>query len=341
MKIALIGFGNVGQGLAQILRDEAAELRERHGFEAQIVAVATRSRGALTHPDGLDPAALLNAIAQGSLDAYPDAPGLERGWSAERSAREAPADALVEASPSDLNTGGPALALSLAALAAGKHVVLANKGPVAAAYPELMAAAQAAGRQVLFEATVMAGTPSLRLAREALAGAGITRARGIINGTTNYILTRMEQGNSFEEALKEAQALGYAETDPTADVDGWDAAGKARILSAALFGVPRTFDEMRVEGIRGLTLADVQAAHAAGERWKLLADISPDAASVAPVRISASHPLASVSGGTNAITYTTRLLGDVTLVGAGAGAVPTGFGLLSDLLALERQSAEY
>ena len=336
MKIALIGFGNVGQGLAQILRGRAGSLAAEQDFRPVLVAVATRSRGTLVNPNGLDPAALLDAIAAGGLDHYPVAPGLDRGWDAARIARELDADVLVEASPSDLQTGGPALGLCHAAFASGKHVVLANKGPVAVAYAELMDAARAAGKRLLFEATVMAGTPSLRLALEALAGAGITRARGIINGTTNYILTQMEEGMSFADALAQAQAIGYAEADPTADVDGWDAAGKARILSAALFGKPRTFGEMRVEGISKLTLEDVAAARAAGERWKLIADITPDALTVAPARIPLTHPLAGVMGGTNAITYTTELLGDVTLVGAGAGGIQTGFGLLSDLLALQR-----
>ena len=336
MKIALIGFGNVGQGLAQILRGRAGSLAAEQDFRPVLVAVATRSRGTLVNPNGLDPAALLDATAAGGLDYYPVAPGLDRGWDAARIARELDADVLVEASPSDLQTGGPALDLCHAALANGKHVVLANKGPVAVAYGELMSEARAAGKRLLFEATVMAGTPSLRLALEALAGAGITRARGIINGTTNYILTQMEEGMSFADALAQAQAIGYAEADPTADVDGWDAAGKARILSAALFGKPRTFGEMRVEGISKLTLDDVAAARAAGERWKLIADITPDELTVAPARVPLTHPLAGVMGGTNAITYTTELLGDVTLVGAGAGGIQTGFGLLSDLLALHR-----
>ena len=337
MRIALIGFGNVGQGLATILRDRSAALAADYGFRPQLVAVATRSRGTLVRAEGLDPIGLLEAIAAVSLDRYPDQAGLERDWDAARIARDLAADVLVEASPSDLETGSPALNLALTALASGKHVVLANKGPVVVAYPELMDAAQSAGREVLFEATVMAGTPSLRLAREALAGGGITRARGIINGTTNYILTQMENGMTFADALAQAQAIGYAEADPTADVDGWDAAGKARILSGALFGKPRAFGEMRVEGIRGLTPDDIESARAAGERWKLIADITPEALSVAPARIPLTHPLASVMNGTNAITYSTDLLGDVTLVGAGAGGVQTGFGLLSDLLALHRQ----
>lgn len=337
MKIAMIGFGTVGQGFAQILRDKAAMLREQHGFVSQIVAVSTRSRGSLVHPDGLDLTALLDAIAAGSLDHYADAEGLERGWDALRIARDSNADVLVEVSPTNLQTGQPALDVCMAALDSGKHVVLANKGPVAVAYRELVLKAEAAGRQFLFEGTVMAGTPSLRLAREALAGCTISEVRGIVNGTTNYILTQMEAGMGYAEALQQAQDIGYAEADPTADVDGWDAAGKAIILAQALFGVKFTFDQMSVRGISQLTAQDIADATAAGERWKLIAHVTPQSASVQPMRIPATHPLAGVSGGTNALTLTTDLMGEITLIGAGAGGIQTGFGVLSDLLAINRQ----
>lgn len=327
MDIILIGFGNVGQGLAQILRDKADELREANNFTARIVGVATRSRGTLYHPAGLDLAELLNDI-----ESYPDDPDLERNWSAEKLVRESHADVLVEASPTNLQTGQPALDLCYAAFATGKHVVLANKGPVAVAYADLQAKAQAAGRLLRFEATVMGGTPAIQLALQSLAGCEIKSVRGILNGTTNTMLTQMDSGMSYDDALAQAQALGYAEADPTADVDGWDTAGKAIILAAALFRKALKLEDMSVQGIRSITPEQIAEARAAGERWKLIAQITPESASVAPQRISASHPLASVSGGTNAVTYSTDLLGDVTLVGAGAGGVQTGFGILSDLL---------
>lgn len=327
MDIVLIGFGSVGQGLVQILRDKSDELREKNSFSARVVGVATRSRGTLYHPEGLNLDALLNGIEN-----YPDQPGLERNWDALRLVRESRADVLVEASPTNLQTGQPALDLCYAAFETGKHVVLANKGPVAVAYNELQARAKAAGKQLRFEATVMGGTPSIRLAMQALAGCQISRARGILNGTTNYILTQMHEGATYSDALKDAQALGYAEADPTADVDGWDAAGKGIILAAALFGVKLTLDDMDVRGISMITPDEVVAAKAAGERIKLIVEIVPEGGSVAPLRIAASHPLAGVSGGTNAVTYSTDLLGDVTLIGAGAGGVQTGFGVLSDLL---------
>ncbi len=332
MKIILVGFGTVGQGLVQILRDKRADLQARYGFEPQIVAVVTARRGSLYNPAGLDP----NLLLSNFID-YPDLNDqTERGWSAERIIRESHADVLVEASPSNLETGQPALDLCRIALQTGKHVVLANKGPVAVAYNELMSLAATAKRQVLFEGTVMAGTPSIRLGMQALKGCTITAARGILNGTTNYMLTQMENGKPYAEALAEAQALGYAEADPTADVDGWDAAGKARILAQAIFGQQFQFADMHVQGISHLTPADIEAAQAAGERWKLIAEVTPEGASVQPRRISITHPLTGVSGTTNAITYTTDLLGDVTLIGSGAGKLQTGFALLSDLLAIQQ-----
>lgn len=336
MKLVLIGFGTVGQGLVEILRDKARELATRHAFRPRVVAVATRARGTLYHPDGLNPDALLAASAAGSLDRYPHETGLSRNLPALELIRESSADVLVETSVTDLTTAQPALDYCRAAFETGKHVVLANKGPVALAYNELADRAHAAGRLLRFEATVMAGTPSLRLALTDLAGCEIREARGILNGTTNYMLTQMEAGLTYAEALAEAQALGYAEADPTADVDGWDAASKALILSAAVFGRPLSLDRMNVTGISGLTPDDIEAARAAGERWKLIARVAPDGASVGPARLPLSHPLASVGGGTNAITYTTDLLGEVTLIGPGAGRRQTGFGLLSDLIEIHK-----
>jgi len=332
MKIALIGFGTVGQGLLEILRDKGAELQAKYGFEAQIVAVATRSKGTLYNPTGLDIPTLLSAAKADSFNSYPDAAGLQRGHDILALIKSCNADALVECSHTDLQTGQPALDYCYAAFESGKHVVLANKGPVAVGYGELVALAAKAGKQLRFEATVMAGTPSIRLAMQALRGCTITEAKGILNGTTNYILTQMEGGMSYADALGQAQQLGYAEADPAGDVEGWDAAGKVIILARALFNSTITFKDMDVKGITGISLEDVQAAAAAGEKWKLIARVTPTSGSVQPMRVKLSNPLAAVSGGTNAITYTTDLLGDVTLVGSGAGGQQTGFGLLSDLL---------
>lgn len=337
MKLALIGFGTVGQGLAEILRDKGAQLEEQQGFKAEVVAVATQRRGTLYHPDGLDIHELLKAINAGHLDKYPDVLGLTRGWDVKTLIEQSNADVMVETTHTNLQTAQPALDYCRAAFGSGKHVVLANKGPIALAYAELKELARQAGKLLRFEATVMAGTPSIRLAMDALRGCTISAAKGLLNGTTNYILTQMEGGMSYADALAQAQALGYAEADPTADVGGWDAAGKAIILANALFNRPLQLSDMSVKGITEITAEDVETARKAGEKWKLIVTITPEGASVQPTCIPLSNPLAAVSGGTNAITYSTDLMGDITLVGSGAGRLQTGFGLLSDLLDIHDQ----
>lgn len=340
MKIALIGFGVVGQGLVEILQNKQDMLRKQYNFQPEIVAVATRSRGTLYHPDGLDLDDLL-ATGNGELNTYPDSPSLVRSWSVLEIIKQSNADVIIEVAHSNLDTGLPAIDHVKTAFENKKHVVLANKGPVALAFNELNTLAKAHDVQFRYEATVMAGTPSLMLAQEALRGTTITEARGILNGTTNYILTRMEAGLDYATALEEAQAKGYAEADPTADVDGWDAAGKVLILASVLFGKSLTFDEINVKGISHLTAADIEAAKAAGERWKLIARVTPDGGHVSPMRLAITDPLAGVSGATNAITFATDLLGDVTLIGAGAGRTETGFGILADLIALNNRLKKF
>jgi homoserine dehydrogenase len=344
LKLALIGFGTVGQGLAEILRDESDRLQREHGFAAQVVAVSDPHKGALYAPDGLDLARLLQVVDEtGSMAAYPEASGLVRGWDSLKTIRESSADVVVEAAWTDLETGQPAIDHMRAAFNAGKHVVTTNKGPVALAYRELKDLADQKGLGWGIEGTVMSGTPALRLAQTSLAGAGITEVLGILNGTTNFILDRMEGGAAYEEALAEAQRLGYAEADPTADVEGFDALGKLLILSAVVMDTPLRAKEVQRQGISGLTPADIQQAAAEGKRWKLIAQLSREGdgvkASVAPQKLPLDHPLASVAGATNAITYSTQLLGDVTLVGAGAGRTETGYALLSDLLALPTEQS--
>ena len=336
MKIALIGFGVVGQGFAKILQDTQQRLRGKHQFESTIVAVATRSRGTLYNPDGLSLSNLLDSIQQGSLKSYPDGSNLQRDWDVAKIISESNADVVVEVSPSNFEDAQPALDYIRLALENGKHVVTANKGPIALAYSELEQKAQDVNKQLLFEGTVMAGTPSLQMSMGSLAGCEILEARGILNGTTNYILTQMESGMEYADALKQAQELGYAETDPTADVEGWDAAGKVLILSAVLFGKTITMDDVDVQGITQITSADIQAAKQAGERWKLIATATPTGGSVQPMRLPITDPLAGVGGATNALTLDTDLMGEVTIIGAGAGKIETGYAILSDLFVIQR-----
>lgn len=319
MRLAINGFGNIGQAFAELLQRKQAEL----ALPLQVVAIVTRSRGRIYNPAGL---ALEQLLRDGQLPA--------ETWDLADLLRDGSIDVLIEATPTDLQTGGSALETFRVALRAGVHVVTVNKGPLAVAYQELMELAHAHHAKLLFEGTVMAGTPSIRLAQSALNGNQILGARGILNGTTNYILTQMETGMAYADALAQAQALGYAEPDPSGDVDGWDAAAKVLILSNMLYNNPLTLPDLSVTGISAITLADVQQAQRDGKRWKLIAEITPDGGNVAPMLLSADDPLASVGGATNAITYQTELLGDVTLIGAGAGRIETAFAILADVLSL-------
>jgi homoserine dehydrogenase len=247
----------------------------------------------------------------------------------------------VEASYTDLRTGEPATSYIRQALHSGRHVVTTNKGPIALHYPELQRLAEQNSAQIGFEGTVMSGTPAIFLGMKWLKAAEIHRVQGIFNGTTNFILTKMEQGNDYASALAEAQRLGYAEADPSGDVEGYDAAGKIVILANVLMGKSITMQEVNRQGITHLTLADIEQARREGKRWKLIGSLEVSEgtikASVRPLALPLSNPLAQVMGATNAINYTTRYLGDVTLVGAGAGRLETGYALLADILSIYRK----
>jgi homoserine dehydrogenase len=339
-RLALIGFGNVGQGFAQILRDKGTVLAEQSGAKFVIIAVCDLLKGSIYNPDGLDPAALLKTVEAGkSLETLHAA---SKGWGAEQTIANSGADALIELGYTDLKTGEPAASHIRQALGRGMHVVTTNKGPIALHFTELSALAREKGVQIGIEGTVMSGTPALRLASELLAAAGVTKIQGIVNGTTNYILTQMENGMSYTDALTEAQTIGYTETDPTGDVEGFDAAGKVVILANTLMGANIKMDDVTRQGITKITPEDIDEARAEQARWKLIASVEKTAsgvqASVQPTPVHMTHPLASVSGATNAITFTTELLGDVTLIGPGAGRLATGYAILCDLLAIARSA---
>ncbi len=194
--------------------------------------------------------------------------------------------------------------------------------------------------QFRYEGTVVAGTPVLNLGEFTLAGNEITEIRGILNGTTNFILTNMEAGRAYDEVLKEAQELGFAEADPTADVEGFDALAKVVILAKSVMGADISPEDVDRTGITQISLDDVAAAKADGKRWKLIGKVTRDGsgvkASVKPEKVALTDPLAAVGGATNALTFVTDLLGEVTIVGPGAGKIETGYSLLIDMLAIDR-----
>jgi len=334
-KLMFVGFGNVGQGLVQILITRESELKKEFDLQFQVVAISDIRLGSIYNPDGLPLQALLSAASHGS---FKNLPAVERDWPVETMLEKSGADTLVEVSFTNLQNGQPALSYIRQALKNGVHVVTTNKGPVALEYLSLQNLARENGARLGFEGTVMSGTPSLALGMKTLKAAGIQRIQGILNGTTNFILTKMETGASYVDALAEAQALGYAEADPSGDVEGFDASGKVVILSNLVMGASISMADVDRKGITHLTPDDIQAAQQAGKRWKLIGSIERRdgqiRASVQPIALPFAHPLSNVSGATNAITYSTELLGDVTLIGPGAGRLETGFALLSDLLSI-------
>ncbi|WP_413377397.1 homoserine dehydrogenase [Alkalihalobacillus sp. 1P02AB] len=342
-KLAFIGFGVVGQGLAEILRDKKEILLKQEQFNARLVAISDFKKGALYHPEGLDIKKVLEVVEQtGSLDAYPETTGLIRGWDSLKTIKESNADTIIEVSYTNVETGQPAISHCEAAFESGKNVVMTNKGPVALAYQELTALAEKHRVQWGFEGTVLSGTPALRMPEMTLAGNEITEIRGILNGTTNFILTQMEhKGMSYEDALVQAQQLGYAEADPTSDVEGYDARYKIVILANHVMNTPLTVADVSCNGITEITPEMIEEAKQEGKRWKLIATVKKEkgavVAKVGPEKVLLSDPLAAINGAVNAIAYQCDLLGTVTLSGAGAGKVETGFSLLIDLIHIERQ----
>lgn len=335
--IGLVGFGNVAQGLARILADKRERLAAKYGFEFRITSVVTARRGCLANEQGLDPAMLLEAMERDG--------GL---WGCEgarlidplETIKNPHTDILVETTPTSLVRGEPGLTHIRTALKAKKHVVTSNKGPLVRAMSELTALAEGSGVAFRYEGVIMSGTPALNLVRETLAGCDIQHVQGIVNGTTNFILTEMEKGRTYEEALAEAQRLGIAEADPTADVEGWDAAVKACIMAVLFMDATLELEDVERTGITEVTPETIQTALSRGKRVKLVAEVYRERgrvkAMVAPVAVPLTRPLAGIMGAMNAITYTTDHLGDITIVGPGAGRIETGQALLSDLLAIHR-----
>ncbi|MEE9440740.1 MAG: homoserine dehydrogenase [Candidatus Thermoplasmatota archaeon] len=339
-KIAFIGFGTVGQGLTEILLEKKDMLGEKYDFHFKIVAISDIMKGAVYDEGGLDMEKILELVKEGKkLDEYPT--GVKE-MDSMATIQETNADTVIEVTYTDIKTGEPALTHIKAALNAGKNVISTNKGPVVKQVMELLDLAASNNVHYGFEGVVLAGTPVLNLAKFTLAGNKITGFKGILNGTTNYILTRMEEGMSYDDALKKAQELGYAEADPTGDVEGLDALGKVVILSNVVLGKNLSVNNVQRKGITGITGEDVKKAKAEGKRWKLIgsAEIQSDGsvkAKVSPEKLLLSDPLASVCEAINALTYYTDELGPVTIVGPGAGRRETGFSLLIDLLEINRK----
>lgn len=329
MRVILVGLGALGQGFLDHLAARADELRDRYGLRVKVVAALDTS-GAVVQPSGVDPGVLLRAKrSPGGLSNLQ--PGFRPGRRALEIIHTVEADAVVEVTPTNILDGEPAMSHIRGSLKAKRHVVTANKGPIVLAMSYLTALAEEQGVLLRFSGTVGGGTPMLDLARLGLRGDQVVEIAGILNGTTNYILTRMGEGLEFDAALKEAQKLGYAEANPQYDVEGTDAAIKLTILSNWVMGAKLHVTDVATRGIESITRADVERARAQGKVIKLLARYDGKSARVEPELIPASDSL-NVPGPLNAVTYTTEDLGSVTLIGKGAGGRETSSALVRDLI---------
>jgi len=336
--IAFLGFGTVGRGLAALLREQKALLKSEYGMEWRVVAISDIKAGSVMDDQGIDlREALRLADSRVNLETMQ---AKRKGLSTLEVIRESSANVVVEVTWTNITDGEPGYSHLKSALSSGKHVVTTNKGPLALHYHELMDLAKAKHAALKFKGTVLSGTPVFNLFDGALAACSVSSIKGILNGTTNFILSEMEKGRGYADVLKQAQGMGYAEADPTMDVEGWDAAAKLAIMANYFFGIDAKPGTVKRKGIAGISPKDVNDAKDHSERIKLIASASRVDGGVdlevSPMRLPVANPLANITGVTNALTFSTDCLGDVTIVGPGAGRRATGYSLLNDLISISR-----
>nr|AXL06098.1 hypothetical protein AUG74_02460 [uncultured bacterium] len=327
--LCFLGFGNVGRALVRLLGEKSAEMRDSYGIEWRVTGVATRRMGWHASTDGLPVASLLAGEVAG-------AQGTLKLTNAEEWLLAARCDVMFETTSLEPQTGQPAIDHVRAALAAGAHVVTANKGTIVHGYQELNALARERGRRFLFEATV-ADMPVFSLFRECLPAARLLGFRGIFNSTTNIILEEIEAGRTFAEGVARAQLLGITETDPAYDVEGWDSAVKTCALANVLMRAPLKLGEIEREGIRELEAASVRAARAAGKPYRLVSRAGPGtdgrvAASVRAEQVAPDDPLAGAGGTTLIVHFELDILPGLTLVAHQPDLRSTAYGLLADFI---------
>ncbi|WP_096188844.1 homoserine dehydrogenase [Evansella halocellulosilytica] len=343
MKIAIIGFGGVGQALAELLHKRREYLIETEALNPVIVAVTDVNKGAVYDPKGLDIEKLKAVLNEtGLVESYPMNERVTKGLDSFQTIKQTNADTIIEVTYTNVQTGQPAIDHCRMAFENKKNVITTNKGPVALAYNELSQLAKENNVFWGFEGTVMSGTPALRMPVTSLTGNEVKEIIGILNGTTNYMLTEMEKGKSYDEALKKAQQLGYAEADPTSDVEGYDAMYKAVILANHVMGTKVDLTKMETNGITSITNELIEQAALERKKWRFITRIKKDGNSVKvtvkPEKLDKNHPLANVTGATNAIIYNCDLAGPIMLTGAGAGLTETAYSLMIDLINFNKYS---
>ena len=333
-RIVFLGFGNVGKALARLLMERRAMINQKFGVDFIVTGIFTKRHGAAINPDGIDVPLVFQLLSDGqSLNSVSK---MECPADSLEFIRACPGDVLFENSPVNHTTGQPAIDHLKTGLERGMNVITANKGPVVHGYRLLTDLAGQKSRKFLFESSVMDGAPIFSLFREALPGTELRAFRGILNSCTNMILTRMEGGDSFDEAIEYGRSIGITETDPSADVDGWDAAIKVAALTTVLMGIPLLPQDVDREGIRNISVEDIVNAKAQGKRWKLVCSARRSGtqvqAVVAPEMVSPDSPLYSINGTSSYVQFETDSLPGLGIVESDPGPETTAYGLFADWL---------
>ncbi|MDQ3835919.1 MAG: homoserine dehydrogenase [Thermoproteota archaeon] len=328
MRIVIVGFGVVGQSFVKLLLSRSADLYSQQGMKPRVVACLDNSGSAIA-PAGLDPQRLLDAKKmRETVGAYEKG---SRRFDPLDIIEKVDAEVMLECTPTNLSDGEPATSHITSAMRSGKHVICVNKGPLALAFPSLIELANYNGVMLRFSGTVGGGTPILEFAKRCLKGDRIVSFRGILNGTTNYILSKMEEGWTYDEAIKDAKEKGYAEANPSLDVDGFDAAAKLVIMANWIMGMKVTMKDISRSGIVDVRLSGVRSALERGNAVKLLAVCDSRQLCVAPTEVAKTDPVC-VNGTLNAVSFSSEHSGQQTIIGRGAGGMETASAVLRDLI---------
>jgi homoserine dehydrogenase len=333
-RLCLVGLGNVGKAFARLLLKKETELADKYDLSFTVTGISTGSHGSAVDASGLDLAQALALVESGkSLDPLSAIPAPVDSFAL---IEACPADFIFETTPVAPKTGQPALDHIKSALENGMHAVTANKGPVVHGYQQLTALAEKKGKRFLFESAVMDGAPVFALFREPLVGANLIGFHGILNSCTNLLLEMMEQGQTLEEAIEYGRSIGITETDPSNDIDGWDASIKVAALVTVLMNTPLTPQQVDRTGIRSVTPEMIAEAQAAGERWKLVCSAERQGSrivtKVAPQRVGPESPLFSVNGTSSYCQFELDVLPGLGVLESDPGPETTAYGLLADML---------
>jgi len=338
VRLSFIGFGNVARALVRLLDHKRDLLKQKYDITYSVTGIATGRHGFAVNPNGLDPHRAPELVESGNSISSLSTHLVENTIEV---IQHSQADVMFENSPVNTQTGQPALDYIRLALNRGQHAITANKGPVVHGYRELTALAESKGKSFRFESTVLGGAPVFSVFREAFPLAELSSFSGILNATTNIILSRMENGESYEDAVKYCQSIGVAETDPTNDVDGWDAAIKVAALVTVLMDTPFTPQQVSPTGIRGISPEMISNARVEGKRYKLVCSAKKAgdivSASVAPHLVDATSPLYGMMNSSTGLTLRTGVILDYSITlsekpGMSGGPVETAYGLFADFV---------